>query len=112
MPQDTSLFRSIQLHVKDLERQLEDLRAALVHLVNHVVSLACDDLGSRLQYDVFLPLLQAKLDRLADESRRRKAEDILGDLLRQEEVEAERRRVRACGSRACRGLPPFFDAGL
>lgn len=59
---DRAFFDRIRVQLRGLEARLEDGRAALAHLENQVVNVACDDPGAAIGSQLVLPLLQDRLD--------------------------------------------------
>ena len=55
---DIKCSKRIQEQLKDTEKWLAEGRAALVHLQNHLINVACDDPGAAIGAQVALPILQ------------------------------------------------------
>ena len=81
---DKQLYGTISRELQEVDRKLEDGRAALHHLEMHVINVACDDPGSVIGSQLALPLLQERLDARAIEFAARKAADAEEQIIRME----------------------------
>ena len=65
--EEQRLFSQVQELVKIKQGQLDMIAAAIPSLQLDFISLACNDPGPRIASDLVLPLLQERLQTLADE---------------------------------------------
>ncbi|GAB4814795.1 hypothetical protein N2152v2_001841 [Parachlorella kessleri] len=89
---DVAFFDIIKKQLKEIEKRLEDGRAALQHVENFVVNVACDDPGAAVGAQLVLPLLQERLDARALEFAAQRAEQAQQEVMRMEAERAERER--------------------
>lgn len=81
---DRQLYNTIIRELHDVDRKLEEGRAALHHLEMHVINVACDDPGCVIGSQLALPLLQERLDSRAIEFAARKAAEAEEQIIRME----------------------------
>jgi hypothetical protein len=66
---DRSFVSRITAELRELDRRLEDGRAALAHLDMALSNVACDDPGTAIGSQLALPLLQERLSARAEETK-------------------------------------------
>lgn len=81
---DRQLYNMIIRELHDVDKRLDDGRAALHHLEMHVINVACDDPGSVIGSQLALPLLQERLDARAIEFAAQRAAEAEEQIIRME----------------------------
>jgi hypothetical protein len=92
---DLALFDLVKRQLVDIERRLDDGRAALLHLETFAINVACDDPGTAIGTQLILPFLQDRLDARALEHAAQRAAAAEDEVIRMEV------RGRGVGSSAC-----------
>lgn len=81
---DRAIFSTIQGQLRNVEKRLEEGRAALQHLEMGLINVACDDPGAAIGAHLALPLLQERLDAQALLFADKRAVEAEEDIIRME----------------------------